>query len=829
MSSPASTDAAGTVGSPVAGRWQEHASGWIRDVRHAFRATVRMPVVSAVIVLSFAAGIGVNATVFTWIQATVFHPLPGVPSITDVQLVEPINETGGYPGTSWAEYRDLRERLGSFQNLLASRMVAFYVGEPSNVERRYGQLVSGNFFAALGLRPALGRFFTEDEVAVPGGAPVVVVSHGFWQAHFDGAPDAVGRTLRVNDRDLAVLGVAPPEFQGTILGLGFDLWVPATLAPTVAGAARELDDRNQRGYSVMGRLRPQASAVHAQAELDGAMRDLARLYPETNAGVGGEVLSFWRAARGPQRFLVSALGFLQAVMLLLLVAVCGNTANLVLARASVRRREIGVRLALGAAPWRIVRLLLAENVVLGIAGAAGGVLVAFWGTEALRAVPFSGALPFRFQTHVDAATLAFAAILGVGSGALFGAVPAMQLAGLDAHRALRTGQGGGRRNRVQRVLMAAQVALALVVLFVAAFFFRSFRDTRDIDPGFRTEGVLLAAYDLTGRNVNDVARRAFAGRVLESLRALPSVEAAAIATSVPLDIHGLPLRRFVLEGRARTDGVPDQALSNVVTSSYFDTMGIPLLRGQDFVDLNDEAARPQVIVNEEFVRRYIGGAEPLGRRLDTAGRRFTIIGVVRNSLSESFGEPPTACMYLSYRDRPSALGQVHLRTRTGKEDGLVADVRRIVRAIDPTLPVYDVRTLAEHIDQNLVLRRIPARMFVVLGPLLLALAAIGIYAVVSYGVAQRTAEISLRLALGATGGRVIRQIVWENFRVILLGAIAGIGMALLIGASVVRNDGTDVVLFITVPTVLLSVAALACWWPARRAVRVSPSVALRQE
>ena len=711
----------------------EHAS---LDLRHAWRMILKMPGLAAVVIVSLAIGIGVNTAVFSWIQLVIFHPLPGVSDAGSFQLLEPRAASGSYPGVSWLEYRDLRERLPSFRDLLAFRMVPFNVGEVGRAERTYGLLVSGNYFSELGLRPVLGRFVLPEEAERAGSAPVVVISHEYWQTRFAAAPGAVGQTVRVNDRLLTIIGVAPPGFQGTVLGLNFDLWVPATLAPVLLGGSRELEDRSLRGYAVMGKLQPGATRAQAQAEADRAMSQLAQLYPESNATMQAEVLSLWKAPRGPQRLFARALGILQGLMLLLLLAVCGNTANLLLARASARQREIGVRMALGAGPARVVSLLLTESLLLALLGAGLGAAIAVWGTQALRAVPLTGAFPIKFQTSVDAAGLAFAILLGVACGLVFGVAPAMHLARVNPQFALRSGSRMGARSRMRNALMASEVALALVVLLAAALFFRSFHETRETDPGFRREGVLLAAYDFTGRNVDGSSAREFAARLLQRLRALPAVEGAAIAMSVPLDIHGMPQRPFTLEGRARTEAGLDQALMNIVTPGYFTTMGIPLRAGTDFADLNDATTPPQAIVNEEFVRRYLGSAEPIGRRLQGRERRYVIAGVVRNSLYDSFGEPPTPIIYFSYRDLPVAVGEIHVRTRVGAEMLLAPEVGRVVRDLDPTLPVYDVRTLTEHVEKNLFLRRIPARMFVVLGPLLLVLAAIGIYAVVAYTVSQ---------------------------------------------------------------------------------------------
>src|SRR5262245_46079478 len=799
----------------------------IQEIRHASRAIRKMPVVATVIVASLAIGIGVNAAIFSWVQAVILQPLPGVPDASGFYAVEPRTETGSYPGVSWLEYQDLRERLTAVPDLLAFRMMPFNVGEPGQARRGYGLLVSGNYFSALQLRAALGRFFGPEDVQVPGREPVVVVSHDYWHTHLNGDPQIVGQTLRLNDNRLTIVGVAPPKFQGTILSLGFDLFVPATLAPSLVSGSRELVDRGLRGYTALGRI-PGVPVTRAQNELTQAMRELGRLYPETDGKMQAEVVPFWQATRGPQRMLASALLMLQGVLLLLLLAVCGNTANLLLARASARYREMGVRLALGAARWRIARLMLIENVMLGVAGAVIGAIIAAWASGALRAVPFITAFPVKFQTSLDGLGLTFTMALGILCGVIFGIVPALQLASVDPQAALHSGARTAGKSRLRNVLMGAEVGLALIVLLAAALFLRSFSETKEVDPGFKREGVLLAAYDFAGRNVDAPFARDFARRLLESLRALPDVEVAAIASSVPLDIHGLPMRSFTLEGRATSDATPDTALTNLVTPGYFAAMAIPFRQGRDFADLADTTAPAQAVVNEEFVRRFVGGADPIGRRIQSRNTNYVITGVVKNSLSDSFSESATPVIYTSYRDRPTARGEIHVRTRAGAETLLGPQIERVVRELDPELPVYDIRTLADHVEKNLFLRRIPARIFVVLGPVLLGLAAIGIYAVVAYTVSQRTKEMGVRLALGATVNGLVGSILADTLRVVSAGAMAGWAIALIINLHLVRGP-IYVSVFVGVPLLLMLVAALACWVPARRAATVDPMIALRQE
>jgi predicted permease len=799
------------------------------DLRNAGRTISRMPGLAAVIVVSLAIGIGVNTTIFSWIQMMLFQPMPGVSGAANFLMVEPRSETGGYTGASWLEYRDLQAQVPALRDIVASQMVPFNVGERGQTERTHGQLVSGNYFSALGLQPAMGRFFRPEEAERPGTEPVVVISYDYWQTRFRGAPEAVGGKIRVNDRELIVIGVAPRDFQGTMVPLKFELWAPATMAPALLGGTRDMEDRSTRAFSLIGVLRPGATREEAQAEFSRAMAQFARDYPEASAGIGGEILAFWKSPRGPQRMLISGLAILQGVMLLLLLAVCGNTANLMLARGSTRQREMAVRMALGAGRWRIASLVLSENMLLALLGAGLGAAMSVWGTTALRLAPMIGAFPILFQTRVDEFTLAFAILLGAWCGLIFSAAPAVHLARLDPRDGLRVSSNTPPRSRARKVLMGVEVGLAMVVLIAAALFLESFRSASQTDPRFRPEGVLLAAYDLSGRNPNEASEREFAARLVERLRSLPDVEGAAIATNVPVDLHGIPTRAFTVEGHVRTEPGKDRAITNTVTPGYFKVMGIPLVEGSDFAEMRDKAASAQAIVNEEFVRRYLNGANAIGRRLQARGESFTITGVARNSVYDAFGEPAQPALYFSYRDLPWYQGEIHLRTRGGNETALASEARAVLRELDPMLALYDVRTFSQHIERNLFLRRIPARMFVVLGPLLLGLAAIGIYAVVSYAVARRTREIGVRLAFGATSGRVVLQIIRENLGAITWGAAIGWVLAFVISIHAITKGVVNVPVFIGVPAILLGVATLACWIPARRASRIDPMAALRHE
>lgn len=790
---------------------------------------------AAVIVVSLAAGIAVNASVFSWIQARLLRPLPGVSGSMNLLLVEPINDSGLYVGTSWPEYMDVRTRTQSLPNLIAARMAPLYVGEAGATERAYGLLVSDNYFSALGVSPVLGRTFVADDLGAEGGAPVAVISDGLWRRMFSADPAAIGKPIRINGQMLTVVGVTAPEFQGTSLGLYFDVWLPATMAPVIANGSRELRSRNSRGYSVMGWPAAGVSRAQAQRDVDAVMRQLGEEYPDSNKSLRAEVLQFWESPRGPQKLLALSLIILQALMLLLLLAVCGNTASLFLARASARHKEIGVRLALGATPRHIMKTVIGETVAMGLAGAVIGAAVAVWGTRALVVLPLTG-LPIRFQTELDWGGLLFAILLGFGAGVLVGAVPAWQLSRVDAQTAIRSGLKTAGRSRVRDALIAVQCGLAVAVLVVAGLFLRSFQETRGTDPGFVREGVLLAAFDLNGRPPLPGGIRSFATRLLEGVKAVPGVEAAAISSSVPLDIHGLPGRVFTIDGRQRADGEFDQALANTVTPGYFDVMKIPLLAGRDFASLEDPAAPPQVIVNQAFVDRYMndgdnGGSveSALGHQIDARGRSHLVIGVVKTTLYNAFGEPPTPALYFSYRDGGANTGEIHVRTRPGAEMTITRGVRQAVQAIDRDLPVFNVRTLTDHVETNLVFRRVPARLFTIMGPLLLLLVGLGIYSLVSYAVSLRTSELGVRLALGATPARLVTEELGSSLRITTAGILIGWVIAFMLTVVLFPDQAGHVAVFAGVPVLLILVAAFASWVPARRGARVDPLTALRAD
>ncbi len=805
-------------------------AGFARDLRLALRGIRRTPLAAAVIVLSLGAGIGVNTIVFSWLDAAVLRPLPGVRGAAALVLLELRRPDGSYASLSWQQYLDYRQRVRSLRDLLAYRMTPLYIGENGATDRIYGLMVSDNYFTALGLAPAAGRFMRSDEASTPGSAPVVVISHEYWQTRYAASPTAIGERIRINGAALTIIGVTPERFEGTIPRLKFDLFVPATLAPVLQPGSRELQDRASGGYSAVGVPRGGVDRNAIADDVRAAASVFAHDFPRTDGGQTAEALSFWDAPRGPQKFMAEAIVAVQGVLLLMLLSVCANTANLMLSRTLSRQREIGVRLALGATRWRIATLVFVEALLLAMLGAATGALVAWWGSGALRAMPplHVRGLPITFDAPFNPAAVLFAGILGAACALVFAAPAVVQFARADPMLVMRIAALRLSPNRVRSAIMGVQVALAVFVLIAGGLAFESFLQTRTAPTGFRTKGLLLTSYDLT-KPGGPQDGRAFADRALRELRSMPIIEDAAIATSVPLDIHGLPDRSFTVQGYARTEEGDAEALTNTVTPGYFAVMDVPFVEGSDFVPLADRVAPPQAIVNDAFVRAYLPALDPIGRELTSRGRIYRICGVVRTTLSDSFGEPPLPVIYLSYRDAPSRYGEIHIRTRDGSEIAAAPDVRRAIRQIDPELPLFDVRTMTEHIESNLLFRRIPARLFALVGPVLAGLVGIGIYALVAYTASRRRQEIVVRLAIGAAPRRVVREFIADTLRMAVAGSAVGVTAAAVVLASGTDLTQSRAMVFAIVCLAVIALAGIAAWIPAHRAVTATPWNVLRDQ
>ncbi|MBA3849725.1 MAG: hypothetical protein C0502_06985 [Opitutus sp.] len=804
----------------------------LNDLQNSLRTFVRNPILSLVIVVSLGIGIGANATIQAWIRGALLNPLPAVRA--EVVALEARTSTGIYAGSSWLEYQDLAERLPSLPGVFAQRFAEVNLGEAPRGERVWVQLVSGNFFTALEPRPAAaGRYFQPDEASRPGGAAVAVISHRLWRTSYAGADDAIGRTLLLNNRSFTIIGVAAPEFIGGQPSFAFDVWVPAVMAGELFPTSKELTDRGARNYVIQAVVPPAASAARIRTELAAATAALAAAHPEAGADFSYKLVPLWQSSWGGS-LLTGALGTLQVLTLLVLIVVCVNSASLLVSRASTRRREIGVRLALGAGPGAILRLLLAESLLLALAGSALGLLLAQWGVHALRHLPIPTGLPVQLSFRSDATGLL--TVLGIGAvcGILSGLTPAWQLARADVQDSLRGGRGSvSGQGRIQQLLVGGEVAAATLVLVLAGLFLKSHRHVYTFDPGYAANQVMLASINLANSDYSDTARQDFLRDLLVRLQQHPNVATATAAGSVPFSLDGFFRLPVQIEGEAADPGRQTQAYFNYSAPGYFATMGVQLLSGADLAPLDRDNLPPDAVVNEEMARRCWPGVSPLGRRFTLNRVTYVVAGVARNSKYETMAETPKPLAWLTCRGRSLGRITLHLRVKSGDPEAILGDLRRIVWELDPDVPLLNPRAFTRHFDQNMLLSRIPARLLAVLGPLALALAAIGLYAVIACSLAQRTQEIGVRMALGSSPAQAVRLFLWQGMRVVLVGAAVGCVLALFAGhllrGVLVGVPLGDPLVYGGVPLLLLAVAALACWLPARRAATVDPLVALRAE
>lgn len=799
-----------------------------RDLKFGFRMLAKTPVMAVVIVLSLAVGLGANTAVFSWIRTVALSPLPGVRDGRTLVIVEQQGAAGLLQFASVAEWRDLRTQTTSFTDLMVHSFATFNLAMPTQDLRVWGGQVSGNFFEVLGVRPAAGRLLRPEDDE-PGRPPVVVISHKLWQEQYNGRADIVGETMRLNSRTPTIVGVAPEGFQGAVTALAFDVWVP-----TVGLANPE--DRKARFFQLVGRLRDGVSREQATTDVSLVLQRLAEQYPDTNRGLTAEVIPYWRSKVGAQALIVPTLATLQAVMVLVLLIVCTNTANLLLAHAATRGKEIAIRLAIGASRVRVVRQLLAESLLLALLGAGLGTVLAFWGLDLINGVPKPTGLPIALVAQLDRGELAFSVALAIACALAFGLLPALRMTKPDLGHALKAGgrtSGGGGRRRFQEFLVGVEIALTLVIVIMAGLFVKSFQHAKLLNPGFEPAGVLLGSYDLASRGYSPERARVFTASLLARVRELPGVEAAAVATAVPLDLLRLRAGDFLLEGRSHADSANDQTLWHSASRGFFDALRLPLAEGQDFSAVTEKPGEPEAVVNTEFVRRYLAAGQPaLGRRLTMNGTDYRIVGVVRTAKYNTLSETPQPMAYLSYGGQARTRLTLFVRS-TADAATAYAGIKQAVRELDAGVSLLETRSLAQHLDDGMVMRVIPAKVLAVLGPLALLLAVTGLYSVLAYSVAQRTHEIGVRMTLGASARTVVAMIMRQGMTAVVAGVVVGLVAAYFVSVrlatQLVEVPAGDIALFTAIPAVLTVVALLACYLPARRAAKVEPMVALRCE
>lgn len=806
----------------------------IQDCRYAMRTLAKAPGLTAIVLLTIGIGTGANATVFSFVNALLLRAAPGVshPS-TLVALYTSDYSSTPYGESSYPDYLSLKADATAFEAMAAYQEHPVSVVRLDQKAERVRVLrVSAEYFDLLGLRPAAGRLLSAVD-SDPGGAPTAVISHAFWTRAFGAQRAAIGSTVDVAGQDYAIVGVAPPRFQGLDLGAAFDVWIPLIPPPATP------EERQNRGYEIVARLRPGSSLTDAQVQVRTIADRLAHAYPETNMGTlqaPGEPrpMHALRHTRIQPQFRaeVATLGgvIMAAVVVVLLIA-CANVAGLLLSRAAFRAREVAIRLALGAGRARLLRQFLTESLILGLGGGAVGLLFAMWTADALPSF-FPPEQARMLDSSVDAQVVAFTAVAALLSSLLFGTIPALHGTRSAALSALRGGSAGraseGRPGtHLRRALVVAQIALALVLLVSASLLARSLFNSLRADPGFGARDAVVASLELPPADFTPARGRAYYDAAAERLLALPGVEAVGLARTLPLS-RG-QRRGFRMEGYVPRPGEDTELHLNIVSPGYFDTLKIPILSGRRF-DRGDSAG--VAIVNDALAMRFFDG-DAVGRRLtDSAGRVVHIIGIARSGRYRTVQEPEPPQVYYplsqSYSPRMTIVGRT-----AGDAAGQIEVVRRALQEVNSGAAVFRTRTLRAHVEEALTGDKLTASLLGVCAAMALVLAVVGVYGVVAYAVARRTREIGVRIALGARRRDVVRLVAGEGIGLtaggIAIGLAAAAALTRLLGTMLYGVSPTDAFTYTTAPALLAIVGAAAAAAPLRRALAVDPIAVLRQD
>ena len=806
----------------------------INDFTYALRSLSRSPVFALGAIATLALGIGVNSTIFTLANGALFRAMPGIAAPSELAWVSGLWRDRGRPGgMSYLEYVDYRDRSTElFSNLLAFGPASFSLGSGGEPRRIRGHLVSGSYFATLGAVPFAGRLLQASDDQ-PGAAPAAVVSYRVWHERF-GAADIVERPIVINGHQVTVVGVASDGFMGPELGQAADVWLPIAVLPVINTAqAGWIEERGTLWLRVMGRLRGGTTMQEAQAALTGVAGALEQAYPDTNKNRTAVVSSAATGVRPSERSeLLPIAALLLTVTGLVLLIACANVANLLLARGAGRSLEISIRAAVGASRWRLVRQLLTESLVLAGAGGAAGLLLSFWASDLLVArLP---ELDFRgLHSSADVRVLLFTAILAGASICAFGLVPALTSTRSALQPRLReTASAGGGRSRLQGIFVVTQLALSLVLLLAAGLSLRALQKAGAIDLGFNPRQVVTASYDLTLQNYPVERRDAFRRDLLARIDTLPAVRSATIADLPPLS--GTMYSTVVTSSRDGGEKVEGRAYLSSVGPRYFSTLEIPLVRGRGIGNEDRRGAVGAAVVNETLARQLWPESDALGRilRVDE-GDPVQVIGVARDAKYDDATEDPRPFLYLSLAQHAQLDRETAIVRITGAAALATPLIQAQIRALDPALPVFDVRPFETVLRDRADKQRGISALFAGFGLLALLLASLGLYGVMAYAVTRRTREIGVRLALGATPAQLTRLITSDALRLALtgvaVGAVLALPLASVLGALIFGVQVGDLATFAGTCALLVAVAMIAALLPARRAARLDPIVALRTE
>lgn len=807
----------------------------IQDLRFGARMLLKKPAFTIIAVLSLALGTGANTAIFSFVNALLLRPLP-IERPNELVSLNNAEARQAFPSFSYPNYKDFRDRNDAFSGLIGYRFTPLSLSHDGINERVWGYEVTGNYFDVLGVNTILGRTIALDDDRVAGASPVAVMSYKCWQQRFGADQSIIGKDVIVNGRNFTIVGVAPRGFNGTEVVSQPELWFPMAMQAQLETGNYWLDDREANNVFLQGRLKPGVSIAQAQTALNSIAADLEREYPNINQGKRVELSPpglIGLAMRGP---VLGFSGLLMSIVGLVLLLACINLANLLLARAADRRREIAVRLALGATRFRLVRQLLTESLMLAFCGGALGLLPAYWLVNLASTFKVPPNIPLAFEINIDYRVFIFTFLLSIGTGVLFGLLPALQATKTDLIPALKDEPsfGGRRGSLLKSSLIVFQIALSLILLVGGGLMMRSLKQAQAINLGFDPKSAIEVAFDLRLQGYESAQGKEFQKRVLDRVRALPGVQTAGIADMIPVDLHFSRTAVFI-EGQApeRIANSPS-AMINRVGPEYFQAMGTRLLAGRDFTEQDDQKSQSVAIVNETFARRFFPGEDPIGKRFSLRrpeGIKNQIVGVVEDGKYAGLNENPKP--FVARPVWQSDVGATSVIVRTdGDPQRFIGAVTREIQDLDPHLPI-STNTLIGKLDVPLLPARIGASVLGGFGVLALALAAIGIYGVISYAVSTRTHEIGIRMALGAEKADVLKLVLGQGLKLTLIGIAIGLAVALALTqfmkAILFGVSASDPLTFAFASVVLGFVALLACYLPARRATKVDPMVALRHE
>src|SRR5947209_1406442 len=808
----------------------------LQDLRFGFRMLRRSPGFSILAILCLTLGIGANAAVFSWVEGILFRA--STAGTRQERLLAPTGTARGESGPtyiSWPDFVDLQRSCTLFDAFIVTKIMGTTLTVGDRAERTIGSIVSANYFGAIGLHPILGRGFERGEDSGRNAHPVTVISYQLWRGRFKGDPEIVGKAKRLNGVLPTIVGVAPEEFYGTFVGWGMQFWVPASMEENFEGGGYKLEDRGARWIEAYVRLKPGVTREQAQQEISAVAKRLEADYPDTNRGRGIKLWPLWQTPFNNAGTLLPTLEIMLAVVVFVLLIACANVGNLLLVRSFARRHEMTVRLAIGAGRGRLLKQLLTEGLILSALGAAGGLLVAHWCRHALVLLfPARAGVSMHLPGEIDWRVLALSAGVCLIVTLLIGLVPAIQTSKIDLASALKsdsTGVVGGRgRSRLRSGLVLVQVSLSFVLLVGAGLLMQSLQRIRAASPGFSTRGVLFTAVDLVSAGYDAQRAQYFQDELTERMEALPGVEAAAFARVTPLGYGSYSSTPIAVDGYQPPPEEQPTVEYNAVGPDYFSTMGIALVSGREFARADDERAALVAVVNETMAAQYWRGRNPIGERVQVKGRWMQVVGVAKDSKYQSVRETPKPFFYVPRRQNFSVGAGLYIRTPLRPET-IAAALAREVHALDGNLAPYEVITLPEQVDCSTSPQLVAVTLVGVLGRLALLLAAIGLYAVMSYAVSQSTRELGLRMALGAGTSNLLRLVMSPGLTLtaggVVLGAAAALGLTRLLGNLLYKVSPRDPLAFGWALVVMTVVSLAACFLPAWRATRTDPARALR--